>query len=74
MKYSGKVGKEPVNKFLNFGDDPDHCLDTGIVFRIRREMMRKVVSADCAARRCSGRHALAGVAIATMTSLRNEPT
>jgi len=33
-----------------------------------------VVSADCAARRCSARHALAGVAIATMTSLRHRST
>jgi len=33
-----------------------------------------VVSTDCAARRCSARHALAGVAIATMTSLRHRPT
>jgi len=28
----------------------------------------------CAARRCSARHALAGIAIATMTSLRHRPT
>jgi len=25
----------PMNKRLNFGGDPDHCLDTGIVFRTR---------------------------------------
>ena len=69
MKFSGKVGNGPVNKRLNFGDDPDHRLDTGIVFRIRRYWeIRKVVSTDCAARRCSARHALAGIAIATMTS------
>jgi len=24
----------PVNKWLNFGGDPDHRLDTGVVFRI----------------------------------------
>ena len=24
-----------MNKWLNFGGDPDHRLDTGIVFRIR---------------------------------------
>jgi len=35
MKFSAKVGNEPVNKWLNFGGDPDHRLDTGIVFRIR---------------------------------------
>jgi len=34
MKFSGKVGNGPVNKSLNFGGDPDHRLDTGIVFRI----------------------------------------
>jgi len=32
------------------------------------------VSTDCAARRCSARHALAGIAIATVTSLRHRPT
>jgi len=35
MKFSGKVGNVPVNIRLNFGGDPDHRLDTGIVFRIR---------------------------------------
>jgi len=30
-----KVGNGPANKWLNFGDDPDHRLDKGIVFRIR---------------------------------------
>jgi len=29
------IGNEPVNKWLNFGGDPDHRLDTGSVFRIR---------------------------------------
>jgi len=24
MKFSGKVGNEPMNKLLNFGGDPDH--------------------------------------------------
>jgi len=33
MKFSGKVGNWPLNKRLNFGGDPDHRLDTGIVFR-----------------------------------------
>ena len=33
-----------------------------------------MVSIDCAARRCSARHALAGITIATMTSLRHWPT
>ena len=31
-------------------------------------LVRKVVSTDCAARRCSAGHALAGIAIATVTS------
>ena len=45
MKFSGKVGSGPVNKRLNFGDDPDHRLDTGIVFRIRHYCeIRKVVN------------------------------
>ena len=34
-KFSGNVGTGSVNKCLNFGGDPDHRLDTGIVFRIR---------------------------------------
>jgi len=34
MKFSWKVGNGPLNKWLNFGGDPDHCLNTGIVFRI----------------------------------------
>jgi len=33
-----------------------------------------VASIDCAARRCSAGHALAGIAIATMTSFRHWPT
>jgi len=35
MKLPGKVGNAPVNKWVNFGGDPDHCLDTGTVFQIR---------------------------------------
>jgi len=45
MKFSGKVGNGPMNKGLNFGGDPDHCLDTKIVFRIRPYWeIRKVVN------------------------------
>jgi len=74
MKFSGKVDNGPVNKRLNFGGNSDHRLDTGIVFRLRYYwQIRKVVSTDCAARRCRGQHALAGIAIATMTSLRHRP-
>jgi len=32
MKFSGKVGNWQKNKRLNFGGDPDHHLDTGIIF------------------------------------------
>jgi len=72
-KFSGKVDNGPMSKYLNFGGDPDHRLDIGIVFWIRHYWeIRKVVSTDCAARRCSARHALAGIAIATMTSLRHQ--
>ena len=35
MTFSGKVGNGPMNKQLNFGADPDHHLDRGIVFWIR---------------------------------------
>jgi len=66
MKVSGNVGDGPMNKCLNFGGDQDHRLDTGIVFWIRHYWeIRKVVSTDCAA--------LAGIAIAPMTSLRHRP-
>jgi len=65
----------PMNKWLNFGGQPDHRLDTGIIFGIRHYWeIWKVVSTDCAARRCSAGHALAGITIATMMSLRHQPT
>ena len=72
MKLSGNVGNGPMNKWLNFGGNPDHRLDTGIVFRIRHYWeIRKVLSIDCDVRRCTaGHHPLVGIAIATMTSLR----
>ena len=34
MKFSAKVGNGPTNKYLSFGGNLDHSLDTGIVFRI----------------------------------------
>jgi len=62
-----------MNKRLNFGGDLDHRPDTGIVFQIRHYWeIRKVISTDCPVRRCSTRHAPAGIAIATMTSLRHQ--
>jgi len=75
MKFSGKVDNRPMNKRLNFSGDPDHRLDTGIVFRIRYYWeIRKVVSTDGSARRCSGGHVLERIAIATMTLLRHQST
>jgi len=46
MKFSGKVGNGPMNnKWLNFGGDPHHRLDTGIVFLIRHYWeIRKMVN------------------------------
>jgi len=44
MKFSTNVSNGPLNKWLNFGGDIDHRLDTGIVFRIRHYWeIRKVV-------------------------------
>ena len=34
MKFSGKVGNGPMNKWLNFGGDLDHRLDKRVLFRI----------------------------------------
>ena len=44
--FQGKLAMtEPLNKWLNFGGDTDHHLDTGIVFRIRRYWeIRKLVN------------------------------
>jgi len=40
-----KVGNGPMNRRLIFGGDPDHRLDTAIVFRIRHYWeIRKVVN------------------------------
>jgi len=45
MKFSRKIGNGPMNKWLNFGGDPDHRLNTGIVFWIRHYLeIRKVVN------------------------------
>ena len=75
MKFSGKVGNGPVNKCLNFGGDRDRRMYAVIVFRIRHYWeIRKVVSTDCTPRRCSAGHAVAGIVIATMTSLHHRPT
>jgi len=74
MKFSGKACNVPLNNWLNFGGDPNHCLDTGIVFRIRHYwQIRKMIPTVCAARRCSAEHGLSRIAIATMTPLRHRP-
>jgi len=45
MKFLGMVGSGPVKKQLNCDNDPDHHLDTGIVFGIREDWeIRKVVN------------------------------
>ena len=45
MKFSANVGNEPMDSWLNFGGDPCHHLDTGIVFRIRHYWeIRKVIN------------------------------
>jgi len=45
MKFSRKFDNGSVNKRLNFCLDPDHRLDTGIVFRIRHYWdIRKLVN------------------------------
>jgi len=45
MTFSGKVGNGPMNKQLNFGVDPDHHPDRGIVFWIHHYWeIRKAVN------------------------------
>jgi len=45
MNFSRKVGSGPMNKWLNFGGDPDHRLAAGIVLRIHHYWeIRKVVN------------------------------
>jgi len=34
MKFSEKIGNGSMNDWLHFSGDPDHRLDTGIVFQI----------------------------------------
>jgi len=50
MKFSERDGNGPMNKWLNFGGDPDRCPATGIVFRIRHYLkIQKVVNGHKAA-------------------------
>ena len=45
MAFSVKIGDGSMNNCSNFGDDPDHRLHTGIVFRICHYFeTRKVVN------------------------------
>jgi len=47
-----QVGNGPMNEWLNFGCDLDHCLDAGIVFRICHYWeIRKVVNGHKSAAR-----------------------
>ena len=75
MKCSGKVDNALVNRWSNFGGDPDHRLDTGIVFQIPHCWeIRKVVSTDCACATlqctaCTNRYRHSNY----MTSLRHRP-
>jgi len=70
MKFSAKVGNGPINKRLNFGGDPDHRLDTGIVFFGFVTIGRYGNWYQPTALRDAGVH---GIAITTMTSLRHRP-
>ena len=67
MKFSGKVDNGATEQMIKFWW-------RSVVFRIRHYWeIRKVASTDCAARRCSAGYTLAGVAIASTTSLRHRP-
>jgi len=45
VKFSVKVGSRSVNRLLNFSGNPDHRLDTAIVFWIRHYWeIREVVN------------------------------
>jgi len=46
MKFSGKVGNGPMNRWLNFGGDPGHRLDTKIAFPITIGRYGKWLLAD----------------------------
>jgi len=70
-KFQGGLANEQMIKLWWRSGSPSGYRD---VFRIRHYWeIRKVVSTDCAAWGCRAGHALAGIAIATMTSLRHRP-
>jgi len=53
MKFSGNVGNEPMNKWLNFCGNLLHHLDTGIVFLLGINRLRCVTLQR---RVCTSRH------------------
>jgi len=70
MKFSGKVSNGSVKKLLNFGGDPDTFWIQGLFSRFfttgrYRKWYQPTALYDAAV--------LAGIAIATMTSLRHRP-
>jgi len=67
-EFWGKVGSGLMNKWLNFGGDPDHCLDTGIVFQ---SSLLGDTKSGINRLHYSVRYALAGITIVTITSLRH---
>jgi len=55
VKFSGKVGKIASEQMIKVGGDPDHRLDTWIVFRIRHYWeIRKVVDGHKPIRQMAG--------------------
>jgi len=71
MKFSEEVGNGPVSKCLNFGGDPDHDLQYSDCFTDPPllEDTESVINRL----RCETLQCWAGIAIATMTSLRHRP-
>ena len=61
-----------MNKRLKFSGDPDHRLDTGIVFA--DSSLLGDTESGINRMRIATLQALEGIAIATMTSLRHRPT
>ena len=62
MKFSGKVGNRPTNKWLNFGGDPNHRLGlfsdrlhTVSYDHIRLPLMNSVSIESARPRTCTGR-------------------
>jgi len=71
MKFSEEVGNGPVSKCLNFGGDPDHHLQYSDCFP--DPPLLEDTESGINRLRCETLQCWAGIAIATMTSLRNRP-